>query len=245
MFTKKITSSDAFLDMSPSAQNLYFHLNMEADDEGFVGNPKSIQRICRASDDDLKLLFAKNFVLGFESGVIVIKHFKMHNAIRQDRIKETSYLDEKNKIVLKENFSYTHNKDENEPLEILTDKCPHRLVKDTNLILSNTNLIIKEDLKDFKDLKIEIIDYMNSKLGTNYRYNGNKITSLINARLKEGFEFDDFKYVIDIKFDEWSSDKAMSKYLNYETLFGNKFEKYRNQKNTTVKENIWEGIEKL
>ena len=74
MFTKKIVDSDAFLDMPLSTQALYFHLNMQADDDGFVNNPKKIQRVIGASADDLKLLIAKRFVLGFESGIIVVKH---------------------------------------------------------------------------------------------------------------------------------------------------------------------------
>lgn len=89
MFTKKITESDAFLDMPLSTQALYFHLNMAADDEGFVNNSKKIQRMIGASDDDLKLLIAKNFIIPFETGVIVIKHWKMHNYIQSDRFHHT------------------------------------------------------------------------------------------------------------------------------------------------------------
>ena len=77
MFTKKIIDSDAFLDMPLSAQALYFHLNMRADDDGFINNPRKIQRFTGSSDDDLKLLLAKRFVLAFESGVVVIKHWRM------------------------------------------------------------------------------------------------------------------------------------------------------------------------
>ena len=107
IFTKKITESDAFLDMPMSTQCLYFHLNMTADDDGFVNNPKRIQRLIGANDDDLKLLIAKNFVLIFESGVIVIKHWKMHNYIQSDRYKPTDYADEKSMLYMKPNKSYT------------------------------------------------------------------------------------------------------------------------------------------
>ena len=107
MFTKKITNSDAFIDMPLSTQALYFHLNMEADDDGFNSSPKKIQRMIGASDDDLKLLFAKNFVIPFESGVVVIKHWKLHNYIQNDRYKETVYLEEKNQLETKENKVYT------------------------------------------------------------------------------------------------------------------------------------------
>lgn len=107
MFAKTIIDSDAFLDMPLSSQALYFHLSMRADDEGFVNNPKKIQRMIGASDDDMKVLLAKNFIILFESGVIVIKHWKIHNYIRGDRINETNYQDEKALLQLKENGSYT------------------------------------------------------------------------------------------------------------------------------------------
>ena len=85
MFAKCITESDAFLDMPLSTQALYFHLGMVADDDGFVSSPKKITRSINASEDDLKLLLAKRFVLGFESGIVVIKHWKMNNYIRNVR----------------------------------------------------------------------------------------------------------------------------------------------------------------
>lgn len=107
MFAKKITESDAFLDMPSSTQMLYFHLSMNADDDGFVNNPKKIQRMCGASDDDFKLLVAKSFVILFESGVIVIKHWKMHNYIQSDRYKPTDYMEEKSMLGLKQNKAYT------------------------------------------------------------------------------------------------------------------------------------------
>ena len=107
MFAKKITESDAFLDMPSSTQMLYFHLSMNADDDGFVNNPKKIQRMCGASDDDFKLLIAKSFVILFESGVIVIKHWKMHNYIQADRYRPTDYVDEKSMLGIKKNKAYT------------------------------------------------------------------------------------------------------------------------------------------
>ena len=107
MFAKSIIDSDAFLDMPLSAQALYFHLSMRADDEGFINNPKKIQRVIGASDDDRKLLLAKNFIIAFESGVIVIKHWKIHNYIRADRLVATNYADEKSLLKVKENGAYT------------------------------------------------------------------------------------------------------------------------------------------
>ena len=107
MFAKTIIDSDAFLDMPLSTQALYFHLSMRADDDGFINNPKKIQRMIGASDDDLKLLIAKSFVIIFESGVVVIKHWKIHNYIRNDRYKETVYTEEKSLLTVKDNSAYT------------------------------------------------------------------------------------------------------------------------------------------
>lgn len=107
MFTQKIVDSDAFLDMPLSTQALYFHLNMRADDDGFINNPRKVQRMIGASDDDLKLLIAKRFVLTFENGVIVIKHWRMHNLLRKDRYTPTQYQEQMASIELKANGSYT------------------------------------------------------------------------------------------------------------------------------------------
>ncbi|MDV4613844.1 replisome organizer [Enterococcus faecium] len=107
MFAKTIIDSDAFLDMPLSTQALYFHLSMRADDDGFINNPKKTQRMVGCGDDDLKLLMAKRFILVFESGVIVIKHWKIHNYIRNDRYKPTLYQDEKALLADKDNKAYT------------------------------------------------------------------------------------------------------------------------------------------
>lgn len=107
MFTQKIIDSDAFLDMPLSTQALYFHLNMRADDDGFINNPKRIQRTVGASEDDLKLLLAKRFAIGFENGVIVIKHWRMHNTLRKDRYNPTQYQEQFLRLRVKENNAYT------------------------------------------------------------------------------------------------------------------------------------------
>lgn len=108
MFAKTIIDSDAFLDMSLSTQALYFHLSMRADDDGFVNNPRKIQRMIGAGDDELKMLIAKKFIIPFESGVCVIKHWRIHNYIQNDRYKETVYKEEKAHLILKENKAYKY-----------------------------------------------------------------------------------------------------------------------------------------
>lgn len=107
MFAKSIIDSDGFLDMPISAQCLYFHLAMRADDDGFINNPKKIQRMVGASEDDLKLLIAKRFIIVFDTGVVVIKHWRIHNYIRKDRYHETNYIDEKARLSIKDNGAYT------------------------------------------------------------------------------------------------------------------------------------------
>lgn len=107
MFAKTIIDSDAFLDMPQSTQLLYFHLSMRADDDGFVNNPKAIMRNCKCCEEDLRTLSIKKFIIPFESGVVVIKHWKIHNYIAKDRYKETKYKEEKSLLGLDENNSYT------------------------------------------------------------------------------------------------------------------------------------------
>ena len=106
MFSKKITETDLFLDMPMSSQCLYFHLNMSADDDGFIGNAKTIRRMIGASEDDLKLLLAKEFLFPFDSGVVVVKDWKIHNYIRSDRYNETVYQEEKKQLKQLENGRY-------------------------------------------------------------------------------------------------------------------------------------------
>lgn len=109
MFAKTIIDSDAFLDMPLSSQALYFHLSMRADDDGFLNNVKKIQRMLGCADDDLKILLAKNFIIPFENGVCVIKHWMIHNYIQKDRYKPTVYGELKEKLSNKNNKVYTLN----------------------------------------------------------------------------------------------------------------------------------------
>jgi hypothetical protein len=109
MFAKTIVLSDAFLDMPLSARCLYFTLGMFADDDGFVNSPKGIMRQCGASEDDLKVLLLKRFLLAFDSGVIVIKHWRINNYLQKDRYVETKYRDEKATLTVDQNGAYTEN----------------------------------------------------------------------------------------------------------------------------------------
>lgn len=106
MFSQNIVESDAFLDMPLGTQALYFHLGMNADDDGFV-NPKRVMRMVGANDDDLKILIAKRFILQFESGIVVVKHWPTNNFIRSDRYKATAYKSELATLAKNENGDYT------------------------------------------------------------------------------------------------------------------------------------------
>lgn len=222
MFTKRITESDDFLGMSSSSQMLYFHLSMNADDDGFVSNPRKIQRMCGASNDDYDLLIMKRFILAFESGVIVIKHWRMHNYIQSDRYKPTDCIDEKKMLGLKKNKSYT----------LDANQMDSRCISAINDNDSGSSIEDKKKQEEIESIK-EIIDYLNMRTGARYRYQTQSTQKHIRARLNENFTVDDFKSVIDKKYAEWKGTN-MSKFLRPETLFGTKFESYLNQSASTA-----------
>ena len=101
MFSLDVVDSDRFLDMPISSQLLYFHLAMRADDDGFVSSPKRIMRSINTNDDDLRMLFVKEYIITFESGILVITHWNQNNSIKKDRYIETIFLDEKSLLELK------------------------------------------------------------------------------------------------------------------------------------------------
>lgn len=106
MFAKTIIDSDNFLDMPMSSQLLYFHLSMRADDDGFVNSPKKIMRVIGSTVDDMNILIARKFIIPFESGIVVIRHWRINNYLRKDRYTETTYMDEKNSLAMDDNKQY-------------------------------------------------------------------------------------------------------------------------------------------
>lgn len=106
MFNKQITNSDDFLEMPLTSQCLYFHLSMNADDDGFINNWKSIMKLTGAKEDDLKVLIAKQYIIPFDSGVIIIKHWRLNNYLRRDRYTTTNHQKELAQITLDENMVY-------------------------------------------------------------------------------------------------------------------------------------------
>lgn len=109
MFDLEVVDTDLFLEMPQSTQNLYFHLGMRADDDGFVSNPKKIIKTIGANEDDLKILFSKQFVIPFDSGVVVIRHWKLNNYLRKDRHTDTIYKEEMKLLTEDENGVYNLN----------------------------------------------------------------------------------------------------------------------------------------
>ena len=224
MFAKSIVLSDAFLDMSMGARCLYFTLGMLADDDGVVGNPKAIMRQCGASQDDMMALLQKRYVLAFESGVIVIKHWRINNYLRNDRYQRTTYIEELETLETDQKGAYTEKNSVGIPVanQVTTNGIPSigkdRIGKD-KYILSDTS----DDIK-------QIIAHLNEVVGTHYTTRCKSTNEKIKTRIKEGHTVEDFITVIDKKAAQWAKDPKMSPYLRPETLFSaSHFESYLNE----------------
>ena len=237
MFSNKIVDTDAFLDMPLSSQALYFHLSMRADDDGFIGGHKKIMRMIGCSDDDMRILLAKNFIIPFESGVCVIKHWKIHNYIQTDRYNETTYIEEKSQLDIKKNKSYTL-KDKTVPqIPLSQDQNEQVDTKCIQNVYTGKVSIGKISLDKTKDIVgqpdhipyKEILDYLNTKAEKNYKSSTKAHCTFIKARWNEGHRLEQFKLVIDVKTKEWLNTEQ-DKFLRPATLFGTKFEGYLYQK---------------
>lgn len=230
MMSLKVIDTDLFLDMPISTRLLYYDLCMRADDDGFVSSPKKIMKMVGANEDDYTILLAKRFIIKFDTGVCVIRHWRIHNLIRSDRYNPTTYIEEKNSLEIIDNkydFKIViPNDNQMEPqVRIGKDSLDKdSLDKDNNSIVDTSNNI-KNLKEEYIKAIIYIVDYLNKKAGTNYKPNTNVTKQKIIARLKEGYKVEDFVTVIDKKVNDWiNTDYA--KYLRPETLFGNKFESY-------------------
>lgn len=159
MFAKTIIDSDAFLDMPMSARLLYYDLGMRADDDGFINSPKKIMRMIGASNDDVNILIARKFVIPFDSGVVVIKHWRINNYLRNDRYTETKYLEEKSNLEVDKNGSYTAKNNTGIPVGIPTVSTgkvrlgKDSIGKDINTISCNKNSEI--EVLDQKEMWFE------------------------------------------------------------------------------------------
>lgn len=239
MMSKSIIKSDTFLDMPATTQNLYFHMLLDADDDGFINAPKSIMRMIGAKDDDMKVLAAKQFVIPFESGVVVIKDWKIHNYIQNDRYKPST-LPERDLLNIQKDKTYTLKND----VSSMDTKCIQtvsigkdrlgkvRLGKDRigkdRVGKDSIDTLCHVTHDDVDKSHIEIIEYLNIKTGSKFKATTKPYIQAIRSRLKEGYTVDDFKTVIDKKCREWKGTK-LEKYLTPKTLFApSHFDTYLN-----------------
>lgn len=181
MFSNLVVGSDDFLEMPDSSQNLYFHLSMQADDDGFVDNWKSIMRMTGKKEDDLKLLIAKSFVIPFESGILVIRHWRINNYIQKDRYKETIYKEEKS--LLSTDESNVYNLDTDCIQNVSSDK----ISIDKNSIEKNSSSSVNEILYDSKVEEIQKV--MIETIGTTNINNIHECISYLNKLPIELIEY--------------------------------------------------------
>ena len=239
MMSKSIIKSDTFLDMPATTQNLYFHMLLDADDDGFINAPKSIMRMIGAKDDDMKVLAAKQFVIPFESGVVVIKDWKIHNYIQNDRYKPST-LPERDLLNIQKDKTYTLKSDVSrmdteciQTVSIGKDRLGKvRLGKDRigkdRVGKDSIDTLCHVSHDDVDKSHIEIIEYLNLKTGSKFKPTTKPYVQAIRSRLKEGYTIADFKTVIDKKCREWKGTK-LEKYLTPKTLFApSHFDTYLN-----------------
>lgn len=248
MFAKTIIDSDLFLDMPSSTQCLYFHLSMRADDDGFINNPKKIQRMVGGSDDDLKLLIAKNFIIPFESGVVVIKHWKIHNYIQKDRYKPTLYQHELEQLEV--------DKSKNYQIRLENNKCIHDVYipdtsgiplvdkTDTQVRLGKDSIELDKDSIDIYTEDVNVDKYINESnnlknISRLYEQNIgliNGVTGEWLIKISEQIESGLFKRAIEIATD---SNKCtlgyvkgiIKKWLEKDITTLDKLEAYKLQQN--------------
>ena len=236
-FSQSVVESDAFLDMPATTQSLYFHLGMYTDDDGFVVSPRRVQRSIGATDDDMRILAAKGFVIVFDSGVLVVTHHKVNNLLRNDRYKKTACIDELERLEVLPTSAYALKNGDVSParLPMATVGIPDgnqtatvgtRNITEHNLTEHNLTIDTLSCKHDRAAMVQEIVGYLNDKAGTAYGPTTKATARLIQTRLNEGFSVEDFKTVIDNMTAKWGNDPNMCQYLRPQTLFGTKFESY-------------------
>lgn len=202
MFSLEVIDTDLFLSMPNSAQSLYFHFGMRADDDGFVSSPKKILKFVEAKEDDLKILIAKQFIIPFESGVVVITHWKLNNQIQKDRYKNTIYREEMALLSQNENGVYN-----------LDTLCIQSVSKMETQVRLGKGSLGKERIDNILVASNEanqIIEYFNSLFGTKYRVTPDR-SKKIKLRLKT-YSTEEVKSAIDnlskSKFHNGDNDRS-------------------------------------
>lgn len=176
MFANDVLESGAFLEMPATTQMLYVHLNMHADDDGFISNPKQIMKMVDASIEDLEMLLSRRFLLRFDSGIVVIKHWLINNNIRNDRRKDTVYTVEKSQLFVKENKAYTFDSTNGTKAmncidNQMTTKCHPSKNKKQNKVSWLDDL--KDELEQQEDLKCQKEKQRQKELMEKYFGGGN------------------------------------------------------------------------
>lgn len=220
MFSKSLTERDQFRQMCIRAQNLYFHLNLQADDDGFVDCVRGLMRCIRATQKDLQQLIDNGYIILFPSGIAVIVHWKAQNCIAKDRYHKTIYTRELSMLTLLDSGEY-----------ILAENARQQDVNDSD---TDCNPSIgkgregkeKEETRKDSSVVESIVQCLNEKAGTAFRASTRQTQKHIHARLSEGYSPQDFEQVIAYKVSKWKDDPRMQGYLRPETLFGSKFEGY-------------------
>ena len=225
MFDKTITNGDEFLEMPDSSQNLYFHLSMNADDDGFINNWKSIMRMTGHKEDDLKVLIAKQFIIPFDSGVIVIRHWRINNYLRSDRYVETKFKEEKSQLTLDNNLVYQldtngiHSIDKNS-------------IEENSIYNTTTNISIFDFLQEngfvLSPIHYEIINTWNDDELTRYaikkavlnnKYNINYVDKILHSYQKENITTVQQAIESDEEFNKKKDSYYKNKYSKKETSY--------------------------
>lgn len=250
MFTKKVTDTDVFLDMPLSTQALYFHLNMHADDDGFVDNINTIKRMVGASKDDEKLLIAKQFLIPFEdSGVVVIKDWRMHNYIRKDTYNKTIHLNELEQLSVNTNGSYEPKLDTSTKRpRIVHDSSPQvrlgkdRLGKSKNSTTPSNEVDVVETQAELVVSPMEVTKLIVNKMNQLMGNTGNKMlkatptkAKIVGTRLKD-YTPDELLAMIEFKWHFWADWSGRTNAFSFDTLMRpSNVDKYMDEMNTGKK----------
>lgn len=222
MFNNSVVGSDSFLEMPDSSQNLYFHLSMRADDDGFVDNWKSIMRMTGKKEDDLKILIAKSFVIPFESGVLVIKHWKLNNYIQKDRYKETIHIAEKQQLTTDSNNVYNmytdciHSIDKNsiDKNSIEENSCNKQNAEIIKCYEENIGLITPataEILFSYNDIDYKMIIEAIKIATLNNKRNCRYIQGILNSWIRKGY-----KVLADVQNEQRNEEKKIEEHQETE-----------------------------
>ena len=208
MFNNSVVGSDSFLEMPDSSQNLYFHLSMRADDDGFVDNWRSIMRMTGKKEDDLKILISKSFILPFESGILVIKHWKLNNYIQKDRYKETIHTSEKALLTTDENNVYRLDTncipsiEENSIEENSSEKQNAEIIKCYEENIGSITPATAEILFSYNDIDYRMIIEAIKIASVNNKRTCRYIQGILNSWINKGY-----KVVADIQNEQEEKEK--------------------------------------